>query len=363
MPAAGADRKNGGIMKKLLLILGCLLLIGGLVFAGGEKEVAAGSTQSASEWAESTTGNLKTNYPVTITNGNREITFDASPTRMLTNGDSNIIELAFVLGLEDRMLGYAGFPYYGYEVSDAYKPTLEKLTEVSNGYIKLETLLDANPDFFLSGYWYGLDIPGDCTENCITPEELERYDIKSYAISESLVRVMEKPPVSMEDTYTDIRNLGIIFDEQERARDLISEYKNRVESVESKVSSIDEPLKVFLYTGGQETPGTAAGQAMPNALLKLAGAENIFNDIADSWVSVSWEEVVGRNPDFILILEYGKFPGEIHKQYLLDNPALAGVNALKNNKIHVMRVEDTYTGPRAVIGLEEMAKLFYPELF
>ncbi len=41
---------------------------------------------------------------------------------------------------------------------------------VSYGYIKLEKLLSVNPDFFLSGFWYGLDIPGDCTQSCITPK-------------------------------------------------------------------------------------------------------------------------------------------------------------------------------------------------
>ncbi len=327
-------------MKKLLFFALGFLLLSGSVIAGGT-----------------------TNYPVTVKNGNRDILFNAAPKRVLTNGDSNIIELMFVLGLEKHLIGYAGFPYYGYEISPRYQNKLKSVPLASEGYIKLENLLSVNPDFFLSGYWYGLDIPGDCSENCITPEELNKYGINSYAISESLVRVMKKAPVSMEDTYTDIRNLGIIFNVQDRAEKLIREYKDRIKTITRKVSRINRPLRVFIYTTGKETPGTAAGQAMPNALVKLAGAENIFDDIKDSWVIVSWEEVVGRNPDFILILEYGKFPGENHKQFVLDSPALKGVNAVMNDRIFIMRVEDAYTGPRAVKGLEIMAKAFYPDLF
>ncbi len=318
---------------------------------------------SALEWAKNLPQNSKTQYPVTIKNGNREITFSAPPKKVVTNGDSNIIELMFVLGLEDKLIGYAGFPYYGYEVSPKYKEKLKKIPIVSEGYIKLEKLLSVNPDFFLSGFWYGLDIPGDCTQNCITPKELSRYGINSYAISESLVRVMKKPPVSMEDVYTDIRNLGIIFNVQERAKDLILDYNQRIESLHEITAKVDKPLKVFIYTRGYETPGTAAGQAMPNALVKLAGAQNLFNDIKDSWVDVSWEEIIGRNPDVILILEYGKFPGEKLKSYILEHPGMKGVNAVVNNKIFIMRVEDAYTGPRAVKGLEMMARAFYPELF
>ncbi|PIE44276.1 MAG: iron ABC transporter substrate-binding protein [Gammaproteobacteria bacterium] len=319
--------------------------------------------ETALEWAKNLPDNATTKYPVTIKNGNRYITFESSPQKVLTNGDSNIIELMFVLGLEDKLIGYAGFPYYGYEVSEKYKEKLNKIPMVSYGYIKLEKLLSVNPDFFLSGFWYGLDIPGDCTQNCITPKELSRYGINSYAISESLVRVMKKPPVSMEDVYVDIRNLGIIFNVQNKAKDLILSYDQRIKSLRKTIAKVVKPLKVFIYTQGYETPGTAAGQAMPNALVKLAGAENLFDDIKDSWIDVSWEEIIGRNPDFVLILEYGKFPGEKLKNYLFTKPGMEGVSAVVNNKIFIMRVEDAYTGPRAVTGLEMMAHAFYPELF
>ena len=55
----------------------------------------------------------QTVYPVTVDNGNRRIVFEKAPERVVTNGDSNIIELMFALGLEGRMAGYAGFPEYG----------------------------------------------------------------------------------------------------------------------------------------------------------------------------------------------------------------------------------------------------------
>ncbi|PIE42871.1 MAG: iron ABC transporter substrate-binding protein [Gammaproteobacteria bacterium] len=318
---------------------------------------------NALEWAQNLPENIETHYPITINNGNREITFASPPERVVTNGDSNIIELMFVLGLEDKLIGYAGFPYYGYEVSAKYKEKLKSIPMVSEGYIKLQKLLSVNPDFFLSGFWYGLDIPGDCTQNCVTPKELSRYGINSYAISESLVRVMKKPPVSMEDVYTDIRNLGIIFNVQKRAKELILKDHQRIKALRAVTAHVDKPLKVFIYTGGYETPRTAAGQAMPSALVELAGAKNLFGDIADSWVNVSWEEIVGRNPDAILILEYGEYLGKNLKRYLLDNPGMKGVNAVVNDRIYIMRVEDAYTGPRAVTGLEIMAHAFYPELF
>jgi len=37
-------------------------------------------------------------------------------------------------------------------------------------------------------------------------------------------------------------------------------------------------------------------------ILRLAGAQNIFADTRGSWATVSWDEVVSRNPDVIVLV-------------------------------------------------------------
>ena len=59
----------------------------------------------------------RTEYPVTIDNGNRQVTFDKMPERVVTNGDGNIIELMFALDLDDKLASYTGFPEYGGQVA------------------------------------------------------------------------------------------------------------------------------------------------------------------------------------------------------------------------------------------------------
>ena len=121
----------------------------------------------------------ETVYPVTVDNGNRRIVFEKAPERVVTNGDSNIIELMFALGLEDKLVGYAGFPGSKHQVSPEYREKLAKIPVAQEGYITLETLLGTDSDFFLSGYNYGLDIPGSTAGGAITPEELEKHGVKS----------------------------------------------------------------------------------------------------------------------------------------------------------------------------------------
>ena len=305
-----------------------------------------------------------TSYPVTINNGNRKVVFEKAPERVVTNCDSNIIELMFALGLESKLAGYAGFVEEGCNVSPEYQEKLKAIPMTAPGYITLEVLLGANPDFFLSGYNYGLNIPGDTTGDAITPEELEKHGIKSYAITESLIRVMKKPVVSLNDTYNDLKNLGFIFDVQDKAEQVINDMKFRVASVESKIKDVkgDKPISVFIYqtwNAPDQPPRTVGAQAMPSAILNMAGARNIFSDVDNSYISSSWEEVVARDPEVILLLECGNANGEERAQILRDNPILQGVKAIKDNKIIVMRVEEFYPGPRAVHGLEALAKALY----
>ena len=65
-------------------------------------------------------------------------------------------------------------------------------------------------------------------------------------------------------------------------------------------------------------------QGMPGDIIKLAGGISIFDDIEAGWATPSWEEVVERDPDVILILEYTggdvadkkEFPGDqrVHQE-------------------------------------------------
>ena len=47
----------------------------------------------------------RTAYPVTIDNGDRQVTFEKAPERVVTNGDGNIIEQ----GKHDELLKQNGF--------------------------------------------------------------------------------------------------------------------------------------------------------------------------------------------------------------------------------------------------------------
>ena len=75
----------------------------------------------------------RTAYPVTIDNGDRQVTFEKTPERVVTNGDGNIIELMFALDLDDKLAGYAGFPEYGGQVAPDHQERLKKIPVAAPG--------------------------------------------------------------------------------------------------------------------------------------------------------------------------------------------------------------------------------------
>jgi len=49
---------------------------------------------------------------------------------------------------------------------------------------------------------------------------------------------------------------------------------------------------------------------MPTALIEAAGGVNVMNSFEKSWGTVTWEEVVDRNPEVIVIVNYDDLTAE-----------------------------------------------------
>ncbi|MDN4072861.1 ABC transporter substrate-binding protein [Fictibacillus terranigra] len=73
-----------------------------------------------------------------------------------------------------------------------------------------------------------------------------------------------------------------------------------------------------------------------NEMITLAGEPNVFGDIEKGWSSVSWEEVLNRNPDIIVFIDYGETTLEQKKNFLLNHHALSGVKAIKEERFVVL---------------------------
>ncbi|APX11806.1 ABC transporter substrate-binding protein [Tateyamaria omphalii] len=290
---------------------------------------------------------------VTVQSCDRSVTFDAPPERAISN-DVNLTEMMLVLGLADRMVGYTGISGWK-TLNEEMRDGVEELPELSAKYPSKEVLVGADADFFFAGWNYGMKVGGD-----VTPETLEPFGIQVYELTESCIHIMEKDKASIEDMYADLLNLGRIFDVEDRATELVDGYRAELASFTEGLDT-GEPLRVFVYDSGEDAPFTAGRYAMPTALIEAAGGVNVMDDFDKSWATVTWEEVVERDPEVIVIVNYGEVTAEQKRDFMRSNPAFAAMDAVRNDRFVTLEYVEATPGPRNIKAIKTLANAFWGE--
>ena len=291
-------------------------------------------------------------FPFTlVTKDDQEVTFTHVPERVISTNPNTGEEL-MALGLGDKIIGTC---YNNAQVSEQYREEYESKPKISddNGYPSLEVVLDLDPDFI-----YGRSSAFSDKDSAIaTHDTLSSYGIMSLSSTEGY-----KLGCDVEDVYQDFYNLGKIFQVEDKADEVVEGMKTKIADVEDKVKDAD-PIKVFNFDcdmdGGAYTPGNN----FTSKLIRHAGGVNVFEDLEDTWNTVSWEAVVEADPDIIVINDYGETTADEKIQSLKDNEALSDVTAIKNENFLVITLPEVFASTRVADTIEKFAEVFHPECF
>ena len=184
---------------------------------------------------------------------------------------------------------------------------------------------------------------------------------------------------TMEDVYKDYDTLGHIFGVSDVAEQRVQTMKDTIEEVKNTLGEdvyknpvsvfvydsgedvYKNPVSVFVYDSGEDAPFTAC-QGIPGDMIKLAGGISIFNDIDKGWATPSWEEVVARDPDVILILDYDH-DTEAKKKFLETNEFTKNLRAVKEGRIYSACCSDMQGSAGSANAVKLMANEFYPDKF
>lgn len=290
-------------------------------------------------------------HPVTVRSCDREVTFDTVPQAAVSN-DVNLTEMLLVLGLTDHMVGFTGINGWN-KLDEAMREGVGELPELSEKYPSKEVLLGAGADFYFAGWNYGMKVGGE-----VTPDTLQPFGIKVYELTESCTHVMDKPAAGMDEMYGDILNLGKIFGVSDRAEALVANYRAELDGILAGLAPLQHAPRVFVYDSGEDTPFTAGRYAMPNALIEAAGGTNIMNDFEKSWSTIGWEAVIERDPEVIVIVNYGDVTAEQKRAFMMENPAFASIDAIRNDRFVVLEYVEATPGPRNIGAVRKLAEAF-----
>lgn len=345
-------------------LIGALLTVSAALTAcsSSSSSTGAASSPAAASGAPSSASSTATAaaYPVTVSDCGTPVTFTQAPTRAVSN-DINTTEDMIALGLESHMAGEfaaSGSLPANTPFPAQYAAGFKQIREVSSDYFTLEQLVALKPDFLFAGWNYGLQ-----TGTNLTPTSVATYGIKTLALTESCAHVeSSKQSISIDDTYTDLTDLGEIFNVRPKATQVIDSMKSQIAAVQAKVASLPK-ITVFDYDSGTSAPFTGPGLAMPNAEISLAGGTNIFASLKQSWTSVSWEQVVKADPDCIIINDYSTPSAAAKEKFLETSPITKNLTAVKNRCFLPLSYDEVTPSPRNAEAIVAIARWLHPSAF
>ncbi|WP_086779819.1 ABC transporter substrate-binding protein [Streptomyces griseus] len=302
---------------------------------------------SASERAEPEAAATSDGFPYTVKNCGVTTTYQAPPKRVVTM-NQHVTEIMLELGLKSSLVGTA---YLDDQVLPKYAKDYAAVPVLAKEYPSYEQVLAADPDFVYGGYASAF-AAGDGRGR----EALKKSGIETRLNTESCATT----GTPMETLYEEIREVGRTFGVPDRAEAWIKQAKADNAATAKKLADL-KPLPVFVYDSGDKTAFTAGGKGIGNELIERAGGANVFADLDKAFGDASWENVVARKPEAIVIYDYGSTTVEQKKKRLLTDPALADVPAIKNQRFAVMPLSDAVLGVRVPAAVDKLAAQLHPE--
>lgn len=290
--------------------------------------------------------------PVTVRSCDRTVTVARPPQRAVSY-DSNLTEMMLALDLTGQMVGYIGHRDRMRASAQDLFPKAAQLRQIQRGYPNRETLLAEGVDFYFAGWSYGMRVGGE-----VTPEKLARLGIPVYELTESCVRIGRREKPTLDFLYRDLLNLGRIFGVEARAEALVAGYRRRIDAVTRKITGKPRPV-VFLFDSIGRAAGTAGAHSMPTALIEAAGGRNMADDTPGNWTRISWERVIERDPDAIIMMDFGQGDARRKLDFLASRPGLSDLRAFRQGRILTLGYNELTPGPRNVTAVEKIAEFLH----
>ncbi|RFS83332.1 hypothetical protein D0T12_19910 [Actinomadura spongiicola] len=268
--------------------------------------------------------------PVTARNCGTDYTFTGAPRRVVASS-TPATEVLLALGLRDRIAGTVAAK----DIVPEYAAALRGVKVIAESAFpppSKEVVYAADPDLVVSGY------PDDYGPKAMGERATLREEgVNTYLLSANCPGHKAK----IEDVYADVRALARVFGVPARGEALVAKLQGQVNAVEP----VPGTPKVFDYAGGREKPTTAGSTALVDDLIRRAGGVGIFPEVT-SFKQVSWEEVVKRDPDAILVEDQAFEPADKAIAWMKTYGPLKDVTAVKENRFIVIPVNDTQPGVR-----------------
>ena len=308
-------------MKWLAVVTAMILLLAAF---GCSKQTAPDPTEAPTDPTEAPA----TDTSVTITDMmGHEVTLEKPAERIvaLTAADCEIV---YALGAGDLLVGRGEWCDYPAEVFNI--PSVE-----SGGNTNIEQILALDPDLLVMG------------SMAQTEEQVKQLE-------DAGVAVVVSDAQDIAGVYTAIEMLGKLLGKDAEAAAIIDGMKTQFAEIEA--SKLDGTKTVYFEVSPLEWGlWTAGNNTFMNEVAEMVGLKNCFTDL-DGWAQISEEQVLERNPDYIVTITMYWGEGPTPEEEIMSRAGWENVTAVQNAAILNLPNNEL---SRPIPRLADGAKLLY----
>jgi len=243
---------------------------------------------------------------ITVTDmHDREITLEGPATRIVAMQPSDC-EILCAIGCEDALVGIG--QYCDYPASITGLPVVQSGQETN-----VEEILALEPQVVLMN-------------------DMSQSEEQVKQLEENGVKVVVSKAGDIEGVYYAIRMIGALMGKEAEAEAVVADMQETFAAIRAKAGDAGKtvyfevsPLQYGLWTAGKGT--------FMDELAAICGLTNAFGDV-DDWASISEEQVIARDPDYIVTITmyYGEGPTPVEE--IMGREGWQDMKAVKNGQVY-----------------------------
>ena len=296
---------------------------------GQDADQATSVQESASEEA------VSPENPIIITDMmGREVVIEEPVERIVALTASDC-EILYAIGAGDLLVGRGEYCDYPAEVQ-------EVAVVQSGANTNVEQIMALDPQALIM------------SDMAQTTEQVE-------ALEDAGVKVVVSEATDIEGVYTAISMIGTLTGREEAATDVVQEMKDTFSEIQEK-STGDGTETVYFEVSPLEYGLWAAGSnTFMDEIAQMLGVRNAFDDV-EGWAEVSEEQIIERNPDYIVSITMYTGEGPTPEEEIASRTGWEDITAVKNGAILNLRDNElSRPAPRLAEGAREMYDFIYGE--
>ena len=162
--------------------------------------------------------------------------------------------------------------------------------------------------------------------------------------------------------YKSIEDLGKLLNRKKEAKELIDDYKKFIDDYKEKHKDKKAP-RVLILMGLPGSYVVATENSYAGSLVKLAGAENVYEGTDQQFITINTEDMLKKDPDMILRTAHA-LPDDVMEMFKKDfaeNDIWKHFRAVKEGKVYDLDYKKFGMSAKFNYkeALNDLDKLFY----